>query len=45
MKGKASLGGSAGTGTLFLWLCLDVMFVSVDVTWTLWPDYTALVFR
>lgn len=45
MKGKASLGGSAGAETLFHRLCLDVMLVSVDATWTLWPDYTALVFR
>lgn len=45
MKGKASLGGSAGAETHFHLLCLDVMVVSVDAIWTLWPDYAALVLR
>lgn len=45
MKGKASLEGPAEAGTRFHWLCLDAMLVSLDLKWTLWPDYTVLVFR
>lgn len=44
-KRKSLAGGSSWTEALFYKRCLDAMLVSVDLTWTLWPDYTALVFR